>query len=158
MSALTTGAIIGLAAASAGASVASAAIQSHGANEAAKTQADAAKAVQAYQAANTDKALAYISGARQQPTVVAAPMIYGQGLPSAGVANPAAQQAPPIQPPTLAQLGATAPTYGLTPIGQARTGNAVSPSTVKMRGPDGSLADVPPERVDFMKAKGAVLA
>ena len=106
MSALTTGAIIGLAAASAGSTIASGVINANASNSAANTQANATQ-----QGIDFQKQVYAANQAQQAPYVAAGQAAVGRlGQLSASPSQLPAAYGPYGRSPQLSQLGQAAPT------------------------------------------------
>jgi hypothetical protein len=160
MSALTTAAIIGLAAASAGSAVASSAIQSHQTGKAVDAQTDAANKALAlqqgqYQQARTDAApyqalgqstLGRLGQMAAQPQAQFNPSNYSGGVPTGG------QPMPSQQMPRQQALGAPPAQAmpGMPPAGAGQN------DTVTIQTPDGrTVAGFPRAKVQEAMQRGA---
>src|SRR5204863_8731852 len=132
-----------------GAAVGGAALASHGANKAAKTQANATT-----EALNFEKQQYAAEQARLQPYRDLGGQAYAKIGKMFGLegAPPAAAPAPQMSPATAPPAPASQFSFARSRAYQAPT---ATPGMVKLQGPDGSTRDVPEAQAAALIARGA---
>lgn len=149
MSALSTAAILGIAAATGGAQIASAAIQHHATGEALDAQTAAAARAQAV---NSQVYQDQKTAAQPYQQIGNAALGRLGSMPqNAGVFDPSKSSVPPPQMPQQSALGMMSGLGG----GQAAPGMADNEPTVKLQAPDGSVRAFPKSQAQAFIQRGA---